>query len=355
LWQRICTRLSQEVGNKGKEGRVFEARGVIDFLRGYGARNAAALRPARQSTADLAPIEESIERSLLLNGRMAARALPRNTPIKDFYDVEFRVFSQWGEDGIIEWLVSHVPLPNHRFVEFGVEDFREANCRFLMRNRNWKGLVLDSNADYIARLRSQPGMWMHDLTALPAFVTAENINRLISDAGFSGPAGILSVDVDGNDYWIWQAIDCIAPAIVICEYNSLLGDTRPLVVPYDPDFERLKAHPSGLYFGASIAALWHLAAAKGYSFVGTNSNGINAFFVRDDLAGPVLTLIEERKAYPSRHRGGRDTEGNLTFTAELVRFDLIKECPVFDIETGQTLRLLDMDRPYSGPWLAGMT
>jgi len=186
-------------------------------------------------------------------------------------------------------------------------------------------------------------------------VTAENINRLISDAGFSGPAGILSVDVDGNDYWIWQAIDCIAPAIVICEYNSLLGDTRPLVVPYDPDFERLKAHPSGLYFGASIAALWHLAAAKGYSFVGTNSNGINAFFVRDDLAGPVLTLIEERKAYPSRHRGGRDTEGNLTFTAELVRFDLIKECPVFDIETGQTLRLLDMDRPYSGPWLAGMT
>jgi hypothetical protein len=328
---------------------------MIDFLRRCWARNAAALRPASPRIVDLVPAEEFLERFLLLNGRMAARALPRNTPIKDFCDVEFRVFSQWGEDGIIEWLVSHVPLPNHRFVEFGVETFTEANCRFLLHNRNWKGLVLDSNANYMAGLRSAPRMWMHDLTALPAFVTAKNINRLISDAGFSGPVGILSIDVDGNDYWIWQAIDCIAPAIVICEYNSLLGDTRPLAVPYDPGFERLKAHHSGLYFGASIAALRRLAAAKGYSFVGTNSNGNNAFFVRDDLAGPVLTMIEERKPYPSRHRDSRDTEGQLTFTAGLARLDLIKECPVFDIETGRTLRLLDVDRLYSEQWLAGMT
>src|SRR5208282_5819987 len=112
------------------------------------------------------------ERSLLLQGRLAARALPAGRSIQTLADVEFRVFSQWGEDGIIEWLVAHVSVPNQRFVEFGVETFREANCRFLLHNRNWKGLVLDGSDQNITALKSERLFWMYDLTAKPAFVTA---------------------------------------------------------------------------------------------------------------------------------------------------------------------------------------
>jgi len=299
-------------------------------------------------------MSDFVERSLLLQGRLAAHVLGKSQPLRNLAAAEFRVFSQWGEDGIVEWLVSRVPVPNTRFVEFGVENFREANCRFLLENRNWKGLVFDGNKDYMAGLRNERIFWMYDLTANAAFVTAENINALISDAGFGGPLGILSVDIDGNDYWVWKAIDVVDPAIVICEYNAILGDTRAVTVPYDPEFTRFAGHHSGLYFGASIAALKLLAEQKGYAFVGTSSNGINAFFVKKSLAGPVLAQLEEVRAFCSRHRDSRDENARLYFVGGRARFDLIRDCPVIDVATGARLRLGDIEEPYSLEWQRDM-
>ena len=112
------------------------------------------------------------------------------------------------------------------FIEFGVESFAEANTRFLIENRGWRGLVLDGNKDYMEALRKDALYWRHDLTAVPAFITAENINGLIRDADFAGSIGILSVDIDGNDYWVLEAIDCVDPAIIICEINGVFGDLR---------------------------------------------------------------------------------------------------------------------------------
>jgi hypothetical protein len=291
-----------------------------------------------------------MERSLLLQGRLAANMLAKKEPLQTLADAEFRVFSQWGEDGIIEWLVSRVALPNHRFIEFGVENFGEANCRFLMQNRNWKGLIFDANEDYMTELRHQRIFWMYDLTAKPAFITVENINDLIANAGFAGPAGILSIDIDGNDYWVWKAIHAVEPAIVICEYNAVLGDQNAVAVPYDPQFHRFKGHHSGLYFGASIAALKLLGEEKGYTFVGTNSSGINAFFVRQELAGPVLAQLQEVRAYCSRHRDSRDEQGVLSYAGGQARFDLIRNCPVVDVKTGAACPLGELGEPYSSEW-----
>jgi hypothetical protein len=298
--------------------------------------------------------EDFAERSLLLSGRVAARQLPRHTQITDLSEVEFRVFSQWGEDGIVDWLVSQVALPNHRFIEFGVETFAEANCRFLLQNRNWTGLVLDGSEANIQRLRATNLFWMFDLTAQAAFVTAENIDDIITHANFAGDIGILSIDVDGNDYWIWRAIASVNPAIVICEYNPVFGDRWPVAVPYDPTFRRLERHHSGLYFGASIAALQHLAAQKGYVLVGSCSNGINAFFVRADLAGPVLALLANRRSFPSKHRDSRDQNGRLTHTGGLGRLTLVADMPVVNVETNRLGRLGDLNEPYSKEWLALM-
>jgi hypothetical protein len=294
------------------------------------------------------------ERSLLLQGRALAQASKNLKNIQNLGEVEFRVFSQWGEDGIIEWLLQQVMVPNNRFVEFGVENFGEANCRFLLQNRNWRGLVFDGSQANISALRSERLFWMHDLTARAAFVSAENINALIQECGFSGPLGILSIDIDGNDYWVWKAIDCVNPAIVICEYNPILGDVEPIAVPYRADFQRFQAHHSGLYFGASIAALQRLAEQKGYAFVGTNSNGINAFFVRKDLAGAVVSSLSEIKAFPSRHRDSRNASGELSFAGGVERLSLIAEMPVLNVETGKPVLLKDLPVPYSNDWLAGM-
>src|SRR5260370_5620092 len=195
------------------------------------------------------------ERSLLLQGRALAQASKNLRNVQNLGDVEFRVFSQWGEDGIIEWLLERVLVPNNRFVEFGVENFGEANCRFLLQNRNWRGLVFDGSQANISALKSERLFWMHDLTALAAVVTAENINALIEECSFGGALGILSIDLDGNDYWVWKAVECVNPAIVVCEYNPILGDVEPIVVPYSADFQRFQAHPSGLYSVASIVAL----------------------------------------------------------------------------------------------------
>ena len=297
-------------------------------------------------------LTDFVERSLLLQGRHAATHLPAE--IDDLSEAEFRIFSQWGEDGIIEWLLHHVVTPNKRFVEFGVENFREANCRFLLQHRNWRGLVMDSSELYMSAVRTERLFWMHDLAAKTAFITRENIDDLIAGEGFAGPLGILSIDLDGNDYWVWEAIDCVQPAVVICEYNPILGDRRTISIPYDPGFQRFAVHCSGLYFGCSIAALRHLAKQKGYAFVGTNSNGINAFFVRNELAESVLRRIRRVKAFPSRHRDSRDRNGELTFVRGKERLRLIEDMPVIDVRTGETILLREIGEPYSEEWSAGM-
>ncbi|MEW5963652.1 MAG: hypothetical protein AB1749_08805 [Pseudomonadota bacterium] len=297
-----------------------------------------------------AAMGRNFERQLLLSGQIAARQVRQMERIDTLADVEFRVSSQWGEDGIIEWLCHKLPGIPRSFVEFGVENFTEANTRFLLQSRGWRGLVIDGSSDHMAHLRNEQLYWMHDLVAVSAFVTAENIDALIRDNGFAGELGILSVDIDGNDYWVLKAIQSVRPAILICEINGVLGDRHAITVPYDPAFERLKAHHSGQYFGASLAAIMRLAAEKSYTFVGTNSNGVNAFFVRNDLSGPVLESIARIKSWPARHRDSRSAEGTLTFTRGTAKAELIRKLPVVDVATGRTHAIEELMPLYSPEW-----
>jgi hypothetical protein len=202
-------------------------------------------------------------------GRIESRQLAAQPPAT-LRDAEFRVFSQWGEDGILDWLTRIVAMPRKVFVEFGVEDYTEANTRFLLTQRGWSGLVLDGSEQNVARIRRDEIFWRHPLAAAAAFITRENINDLIASNGIIGPIGILSVDIDGNDYWVWEAITAVEPAIVVCEYNAIFGPARSVTVPYDAAFQRAHAHWSHLYAGASLAALVALGKRKDLAFIGTN-------------------------------------------------------------------------------------
>jgi len=156
------------------------------------------------------------------------------------------VFSQWGEDGLLDHILSSIAIPNRVFVEFGVENYREANTRFLLASCEWSGLVIDGSSEQIDTLRKDELFWRSTLAAKQAFVTAENINERIRAEGIERDIGLLSIDIDANDYWVWTAISVIQPRVVVIEYNSLFSARRSLTVPYRANFERSKAHGSNL-------------------------------------------------------------------------------------------------------------
>jgi hypothetical protein len=281
------------------------------------------------------------ETSNLLLGKLLANQVKALGPGRDLREAEFRVYSQWGDDGIVQYLVHHVPVVSDSFVEFGVEDYSEANTRFLLVNDNWRGLVMDGSRDNIDRARAANLYWRHELTALDAFITRENINQLIDGAGFRGPLGILSIDIDGNDYWVWEVIDVVDPAIVIVEYNSVFGPRAAVTVPYDPAFRRAAAHPSHLFWGCSLRALCLLAERKGYVFVGCNSNGNNAYFVKRTAAAGLKVMTAEQGYVLSRFRESRGPDGQLTFLSGEARLAAIAHMTVMDVERNALVALRD--------------
>ena len=249
----------------------------------------------------------------ILIGKLISNKIKKTGILENLHDAEFKVFSQWGDDGIIQYLVNRLDIPVKRFVEFGVSDYTEANTRFLLLNDNWSGLVLDCSEENVAYIKNDDIYWKHDLIASCVFVTNENINETLLDAGYTGEIGLLHIDVDGNDYWIWKAIDVITPVIAIIEYNSLFGPDRAITIPYDPTFSRIVAHHSGIYAGASLRALCDLAEGKGYAFIGSNSAGNNAYFIRKDRLGGITALNASQGYVASKFREHRDEQGQLTF------------------------------------------
>jgi len=207
--------------------------------------------------------------------------LEKKNDSENINDHELKIFSQFGEDGIINYLINKIQIKNRTFIEFGVEDFEEANTRFLLEARNWKGLIFDSSNNNINKIKKKDYYWRYNLIAKKEFVTAENINELIENNLKNEEIGLMSIDVDGNDYWIWKSLEVVRPKIIVIEYNARFGSNEAVVVPYNKNFDRIVAHHSTIYFGASLKALYKLAKLKNYSLVATNMNGNNAFFVKN--------------------------------------------------------------------------
>ena len=295
--------------------------------------------------------ETHADKMLIVQGAVAGRQLRLVDKVNTLADVEFSIFSQWGEDGIIEWLIHKLPSVPESFVEFGVENYLESNTRFLLLNKNWTGLVIDGSEENIKFIQRDPIFWRHDLSAICSFITRDNINGLIASAGLEGNIGILSIDIDGMDYWVWQAIEQVNPSILIVEYNAVYGNIHPIVTPYDPAFSRTNAHPSNLYYGASIQALVRLGEKKGFTLIGSNRAGNNAFFVRDDLAGYLLPSIANTTPRCSRFREARDSDGQLTCIGGRQRSEEIASCLVHHIDTENTVALASFTHLSDDNWL----
>ena len=235
----------------------------------------------RRSAPAPVPAPESTRLLYSLIGELARRHDPAAPPVHPGLDLapfELRVFSQNGEDGVIAELVRRAGAPGRFFVEFGIGPGLEGNCVFLAQALGWSGLFIEpGDEDHAAlarRFGGHPGISTEN-----ARVTPENVEELFGRQDVPAEPDVLSIDVDGNDYWIWEALEGYRPRIVVIEYNGALDHSRRLVQPLDP----ASSYDGTDFYGASLGALRALGESKGYRLAHTDLAGVNAFFVRSDL------------------------------------------------------------------------
>ncbi|MDF2695727.1 MAG: hypothetical protein K0S65_4110 [Labilithrix sp.] len=211
------------------------------------------------------------------------------------WDTGFRVFSQFDEDGVILFLLAVAGDGPKRVLDLGAGDGVQAsNCANLLLNLGFDGLLVDGDAAYIARAERfyarHPDTKERPPTTKQAFLTRENVNDVVSASGLEGEIDLLSIDVDGNDYWLWEALECVRPRFVVVEAHPELGREH-YVMPYQADFAWSSAPLEGRY-GASLRAFVLLGERLGYRAVGSNQYGFNVFFAREDVAQalPVVSL-----------------------------------------------------------------
>ncbi len=248
-----------------------------------------------------APAVSIVQRELYLKYRsLPAEQLP---PLKD---TGFRVFSQFEEDGLLLYIFSLLGMDKKTFVEIGSADGINSNCANLYFHHGWHGVFIDADRDQVEIGRRfyarHPHEWMYKPVFIQGKVTRENINELITQGEVSGEIGLVSIDIDGNDYWVWDAIDVVQPQVVIIETHNEFGMNN-IVVPYNPDYSFPGRHP--VYHGASPVAMTRLAERKGYRLVGANQYGFNFIYIREDLLSDQLPAaqVEELLKHPSAIKG----------------------------------------------------
>lgn len=213
---------------------------------------------------------------------------------------EMKFHSQNGEDGILLYIFSRIGVTNHRFAEIGGGSGDECNSANLAINYGWTGLLVDGSEQQAALaqlyLDHKLGITC-GVQVLHRFVTVDNVNEMLTEHGLRGEIDLLSIDIDGNDYWVWEAITQSLPRVVVIEYNAAFGCTRSATVRYDPSFTATRKHASGLYHGASLPALTKLADRKGYALIGCDRAGVNAFYLRRELLTDGLSEVPVAAAY----------------------------------------------------------
>ena len=217
----------------------------------------------------------------------------KNYPnIKKIKDAEYKIFSQTGEDGIIDLLLNKLSIKNPKFVEIGVGDYSESNTRYLYENSFNKGLIVDVIKDFKKKVSDNIDPWKGDLKLKNIDINIENINDVLEEFNMNKDLDLFSLDIDGNDYWILKKIKPKISKIFILEYNPVFGPNLNISIPYTKNFSRFNGHYSGCYYGASFTAMVNLMKEKGYTFIGSNKSNFNAFFINDDYVSNFNVILE---------------------------------------------------------------
>ena len=263
--------------------------------------------------------------------------------ITDIHKTECKVFSQNGEDGIINYLISKLGISRPNFVEIGVGNYTEANTRFLYDRFYPKGIIIDCEKDLEKKVSSNVNLWRGDLKIIEKNINSENINKIISE-NCNFDIDLFSIDIDGIDYWVIESLNLLNTKIFIAEYNSVFGPDIKVSVPNDLSFSRGKYHYSHLCYGMSFMALIKIMKKKNFYFIGSNNARNNAFFVSNKFDQKKYfpnIIIQENSFYTeSNIRESRTQSNQLSYISGKNRIKKIKDCDVIDLNANNKKKKL---------------
>lgn len=250
-------------------------------------------------------------------------------------DAEIKVFSQNGEDGIIDYIVQKLNLKKPSFVEIGVGDYSESNTRLLYEMYYGNGLIIDINRDLKKKVSLNVNLWKGNLNVVEAQVSAQNINSLL-EANMPFSVDLFSIDIDGIDYWVINELSKKISKVFIVEYNPVFGSEIEVSVPNIDNFSREKYHYSNLCYGASLKAYVRLMDQKGYYLLGVNRLRNNAFFINKDYPKstyfPKIKEISNLELTNFNFSESRDESNELTYLTGNNRINAIIDCEVINLK-----------------------
>lgn len=239
---------------------------------------------------DLRQNSQLIQRSLYFQYR---NSYSNGAALPGFQDAGFRVFSQSDEDGLLLYIFSLIGFKNRLVLDIASGTPVGGNTTNLIVNWGCHALLIEGSdklvKESVSFYQRHIDTKMFTPNVRQAWVTAENINQLVTEGGLSGEIELFSLDVDGVDYWLWERLDVVSPRVVMVEYQDMFSSDEAVTVPYSPVFDRFSIHPE--FFGASLAAFTKLAHKKGYRLIGCNRYGYNAFFLRNDIAADIFPEV----------------------------------------------------------------
>ena len=259
--------------------------------------------------------------------------------ISNLNEVDFKVFSQNGEDGIIDYLLFSLQIEKPKFIEIGVGDYYESNTRFLFERSSGDGLIIDIIDNFQKRVEKNIRLWKGNLKILNRKIDSGNILSTLKEFNFFDNIDLFSIDVDGIDYWILEKMPKKFCKLIVAEYNPYFGSNLEISVPNDKNFDRSKYHHSNLCFGASLKSIINLLDRKGFVFLGTNLFKNNAFFVNSDFKDNLFLEIPNNNELNSftnaSFRESRDINNKLNFIDPKDILNEIKKCKVVDLSSSE--------------------
>ncbi|MDX1951696.1 MAG: hypothetical protein SFY81_05900 [Verrucomicrobiota bacterium] len=289
---------------------------IYNKLRGESLKFARSASRKWSSLAIEPKVASSIQLEQVLLNTLLSEKGKKGEPI-DISDYGFRVYSQTEEDGIILAIFSQIGTTTRKCVEIGagMAPYSEVECNTanLLIHHGWEGLIIDGDPKNIHRIqqffKTHANTWHATPKTIASFVHGENINDLLNKHDFNSELDLLSLDIDGVDWWVFKALQVTKPRVLILEINDVLPYPSTLTIPYSASFNHREHNPPGLdahYFGASLGAFKVLAQEKGYRLLGINRSASNAFFLRNDIVAPTLpTRLPEECPIHQRTRQRR--------------------------------------------------
>ena len=281
-------------------------------------------------------VNRSLEKLHFQNGCSALNLSRYNYKnVKKIIETDLKIYSQNGEDGIIDYLLFSLNIEKPKFIEIGVGDYSESNTRFFFERTSGDGLIIDIIDDFEKKVKEKVKIWKGNLKILQQNIDANNILDTLKNNNFFQKIDLFSLDIDGIDYWVLKELPKNFCKILVAEYNPYFGDKFKITVPNIKNFNRSSYHYSNLCFGASLPALIDLLKTKGMDFVGTNLFKNNAFFVNNDFVKMLnLEKINELdlKLYVNANfRESRNISGSMSYIDPKNVLNQIKDCKIIDL------------------------